>query len=151
MMDSIPQQSTQHQEIPHSPQGHPQLFVLRNPSSAKKLISPSKNATRLAGVYPPTQIYNPSTELNNAISRAVQESEESLNARLDAMFPEIEAAFASVVELVMWHDKPTKKTFVKRSFLRRRVASQLALPFDCFDRGPWAKKSKKIIEQEMVS
>ena len=150
-----PQRTAHQRRTPHTPLrgDYSELFIQKKPSPIKTTMSSGRksSATRLAGVYPPTQIFNPSAELNHSISRAAHESEEQLTSRMDSMTAEIVTTFASVVELVMWHDKPTKKAYVKRSFLRRRVANQLALPADCFDRDPWADKSKGIITAEMVS
>ena len=146
--------STPRKAIRGKPQtpDHPELFIQRKLTPVKT-PSPFKKdkSTRLAGVYPPTHIFNPSTELNESMSRAVNENEEALNARMDAMIPQITGAFKSVVEFTMWHDKPTKTTHVETSFLRRRVANQLALPADCFDRGLWRQKSKSLIQAEVVS
>lgn len=146
--------STPRRAIRYKPQtpDHPELFIQKKPTPVRTPSSIKKDrSTRLAGVYPPNQIFNPTTELNESKSRAENESEESLNAKMNAMVPEITEAFKSVVELVMWHDKPTLETQVTRSFLRRRVANQLALPSDCFDRDSWRKKSKFLIQAEVVS
>jgi hypothetical protein len=155
-MESTPPRPIRQRETPRTPYGdHQELFIQRrNPSASKRVTTPSKLANRLqefSGLYPPTEIHNPATELSNAVSRAIRETDEALTARLDHRLAEIELTFAKAIELVMWNDNPKKKTIIKRKVLRRRVAQKLEFPADCFDHGSWAQKSKEIIDFEVVS
>lgn len=152
-MNTTPQRLIRPRSNTKTPQGdHPELFIPRKISSAsKRLITPSKLTNKLQGLYLPDEIHNQAAELSNCVSRATNESDESINAKLDVRAVEIASSFAKVVELVMWNDQPKKRTTIKRRVLRRRVAKKLEFPPDCFDRGPWAEKSRGIIDAEVVS
>lgn len=132
---------------------HPELFIPRKVSSAsKRPITPSKlKDNKLQGLYVPAELHNKAAELSTQVSQAIKETEESINAKLDAKAVEIISSFSKVVELVMWNDQPRKITVIARKVLRRRVAKKLEFPPDCFDHGPWAEKSKAIIDAEVVS
>ena len=151
-MDIIPVRPLR-PRLPRTPQrDHSELFIQRKNSSAqRRVVTPSKLVNQLQGLYHPENIHSQRQDLSNAVSRAMNESGESLDARMDARSVEIEIAFEKVVELLMWNDKPKKTTLVKRKAIRCRVATKLELPIFCFENGPWAQKSKDIIDAEVVS
>ena len=139
--------------LPRTPNGdHPELFIPKKISSpSKRGVTPSKLKNQFQGLYQPAEIHSQAKELSTAVSRAMNESDKSMKARLDARSSEITSAFSKAVELVMWKDKPTKTTVTTRKKLRERVANKLGLPEDCFDSGPWSQMSRDIIETEVVS
>jgi hypothetical protein len=125
------------------------LFIPKKPSTPVKNITPRKSGVkRLDGVYTPQQISNPSKRLSESIS-SLQGPQ---NARIEAKFAsgELQTTIAAVVEGLMWHDQPTLKTFVRRAFIRSRVAEELGLEVDWFKVGGWKRNSRAIIDDEMV-
>ena len=123
--------------------GHPELFIPKRFSSAKKNITPRSSVARLSGIYTPSQV-NPSPDLNEPISYR------TIDEKVAAKFADMPEAIASVVELLMWHDKPTRQTRVKMALVRQRVAAELQLPIHSFVRNDWKKEMRRMVDIETV-